>query len=163
MKLRDCSLSDLGELDCGYACGELPSGAHLKVLAVRLAGAADRSSNPIFELASAVIMAGLEAWRPWALILDLRGLEYSWGDQMENVLQTAERWYEPLQPTLAAFGGESTPREFPVAVVVSDLNRDGFESLVREQMGREPRDLLFETLEDAIAALDARLVGFGGV
>ncbi len=158
LDLKDCTLSDLGQLDYGYARGSLPLSTH-PLLVVRLAGVLTNESNEIFDLAAAIIMAGMEAWQPWALILDLRGLDYSWGDWMQNVLAAAQHWHEPVQPVRNAFGGGLVPKQFPLAVVVSDLNREGLTSLVREQMHREPHDLLYESLEDAVRALDERLVG----
>jgi hypothetical protein len=50
-----------------------------------------------------------------------------------------------------------------MAVVVSELNRTGLTSLVKEELPRElgkemnPGDFLFETLEDALEAVDRRL------
>ena len=38
---------------------------------------------------------------------------------------------------------------FPLAAIVSDLNREGFASLVKDEMGGVPETFLFETLDDA--------------
>ena len=42
----------------------------------------------------------------------------------------------------------------PTAVAVSDLNRDGLTSLVGEEMFREPKQWLFESVELATEAVD---------
>lgn len=39
--------------------------------------------------------------------------------------------------------------DFPIAAIVSDLNRDGLASLVKEEMRSNPEALLFETMDDA--------------
>jgi hypothetical protein len=88
---------------------------------------------------TAMIVAGLEAWRPEALILDLRQLRYSWGDEMHDTLAAASGW---------------CGRSFPTAVVASGLNREALTSLVIQEMGGDPRKLLFESIEDAVAAVD---------
>jgi hypothetical protein len=158
LTLLDCALSDLGKMDYGFARAKLPRSQH-SLLVVRLKGAAsnDRSERGVFDYASAVIMAGLEAWKPTTLILDLRELTYAWGDEMVNVLGAADHWYQAVYPLQAAFGGENTPKHFPLAVVVSDANRDGLRSLVSDYMNKDPSLLLFESLEKAARALDDRM------
>jgi hypothetical protein len=158
LHLQECALSDLGELGHRFARGPLPRSQH-PLLVVRLEGTASNQTAQIFDLAAATVMAGLEAWQPWALILDLRALAYTWGDRMQNVLAVAQYWYEPHRPVRRAFGGEEVPMEFPLAVVVSDLNRDGLESLVRDEMHLDPRTLLFDSQEVAARVLDQALEG----
>jgi hypothetical protein len=156
--LRDCALSDLGKLDYEFAQGDLPRSNH-PLLVVRLFGVADNREGGVYSLASAIVMGGLEAWQPSAVILDLRGLDYSWGDRMQNVLGVPQRWYEPVYPMRAIFGGDQVPKLFPLAVVVSDLNREGLVSLVRDELQEQPDELLFESIEDAARALDDKLAG----
>ena len=157
-RLVPCALSDFGHLNHRYQRGVLPSSEH-PFLVVTIEGKADNHENETYSLAAAIIIAGLEAWEPFAVVLDLRGLEYSWGDMMSNVLGTASRWYEPYYPIRAAFGGEKTPREFPMAVVTSDLNREGLESLLRDYMQRDPDRVLYRSFEDAVRSVDAQLKG----
>jgi hypothetical protein len=47
-------------------------------------------------------------------------------------------------------------------VVVSDLNRVGFTSLVADEMQMEPSNVLFETMETAVEFLD-NAVSDGGL
>jgi hypothetical protein len=157
LDLQPCSLSDLGELGHGFARATLPSGHPL--LVIRLEGTASNKTDATFDLAAAIVMAGLEAWQPWALILDLRGLDYSWGDRMQNVLDAAQRWYEPLYPLRRAFGGERLSERFPLALLTSELCRDGLASLLRDEMHLEASALLFESLDEAAVALDLTLEG----
>jgi len=47
----------------------------------------------------------------------------------------------------------------PVAVIRSDLNREGLTSLVRDEMDENPQEWLHESLEDAVTAIDRKLAG----
>jgi hypothetical protein len=96
-----------------------------------------------FAFMNAMIVAGLEAWRPDALILDLRHLRYEWGDEMAGTLGAAWDW---------------SRNPFPTAVVTSDLNRAGLASLVEQEMGADPQEWLFGSIDDAVAAVDYQLV-----
>ncbi len=158
LNLQPCALSDLGELHYRFARSRLPQ-SQLQLLVVALEGAAGNEADEIFDLASAIVMAGLEAWQPWAAILDFRGLAYSWGDRMQNVLLAPQRWYEPLWPVRKAFGGERVPEQFPFAVLTSELNREGLVSLLRDEMNLDPRRFLFETPDAAARVLDESLEG----
>jgi hypothetical protein len=160
LDLVACALSDFGHLSYRYQRGILPVSDH-PLLVVTIDGKADNHENETYSLAAAIIIAGLEAWEPFALVLDLRGLDYSWGDAMSSVLGTASRWYEPHYPIRAAFGGDKTPKEFPMAVVTSDLNREGLESLVRDYMNRDPAPLLYQSFDAAVRYLDDLLKGVG--
>lgn len=154
--VEPCSLSDLGALGHRYARGVLPSGH--PVLVVRLEGSADLGIDEVFDLASAIVMAGLEAWEPAGLVLDLQALTYEWGDRMQKVLAAPQRWYEPLFPRLRA-SSEGLPERFPLAVLTSALCREGLTSLIREELQADPAEILFDSIEEATAALDRALAG----
>jgi hypothetical protein len=157
-QLRPCALTDLAKMDYSFARGELPRSQH-PVLVVRLSGAASNRSDEagIYDYASAIIMAGLEAWQPSTLVLDLQALEYSWGDRMSNVLGAAQHWYQAVYPMRAVFGGPVVPKDFPVAVIVSAANQEGLGSLLTDYLHKDPSALLYTSLDDAIRALDARM------
>jgi hypothetical protein len=158
MNLESCSLADLGNIQYEFAKGSLPTTGHA-LLVVRLAGSVSNQPENAdgFGLASAIIMAGLEAWQPWAAVLDLQRLKYEWGDEMQNVLSAPRRWYAAVYPFRAALTGEKLPKEYPLAVVISDGNRAGLSSLAREEPGVDPSLILCESISDAVAALDLRL------
>jgi hypothetical protein len=156
--LQPCALSDLGQVKHSYSRGRLLDSKQ-PVLAIRIEGDADSPNESVFDLAAAIIMAGLEAWQPWAVVLDLRAFKYSWGDEMQNALSAPQRWYGTVSPVRAAFSGDKLPTEIPLAVIVSELNRDGLASLLREQMHEDPSALLYESIDDAFGALDKRLLG----
>ena len=118
------------------------------------------------EFMSAIVKAAVEAWKPVALILDLRQLKYEWGDEMNGLFYACDS-FQPgpltlrsifgVYPDLAESELSKMTKEslsFPTAVIVSELNRTGMTSLVKDEMGKSPDDLLFETLEDALAAVD---------
>ncbi len=124
---------------------------------------------------SAIIKAAVEAWEPVALIMDLRQLKYRWGDEMTKPFRACAPFQAGSTMLRSIFGSypnlvESDLKKitneslaFPMAVVVSELNRTGLTSLVKDELRRElgkemnPSDFLFETLEDALAAVDRRL------
>ena len=59
--------------------------------------------------------AALAAYEPMALILDLSGLHYEWGDDMDQVLSAGESTY--------------VDGSFPMALVVGDKCREGLRTL----------------------------------
>jgi hypothetical protein len=115
---------------------------------------------------SAIIKAAVEAWKPVALILDLRRLKYEWGDEMSQPFNACDSFQPgPLSlrsifkvyPDLVESELSKMTKEslaFPLAVVVSEINRTGLTSLVRQELSKDPNDLLFENLEDALTAVD---------
>jgi len=149
LRLEPCTLAELGSLAYTFSRGAIGEKA---LLVAHLSGELSNDVSSAFGLASAIIMAGLEAWQPSALILDFRGLVYEWGDQMESVLLAAERWSEGTWPV-----GDGAPAQFPMAVVVSEHNRQGLESLLTAMMDLEPRALLFDSIDAAAGALEGQL------
>ena len=158
LNFRECSLSDLGVLRYSFSRGELPQ-SRQPLLVIRLEGEASNDNDDMFDLASAIVMAGLEAWQPWSAILDLRALDYSWGDRMQNVLDAPQRWHVALYPIRRVFAGERLPEQFPTAFIASDLNHAGLEGLITQMMHLKSDDLLFESIEEAVRVLDRTLQG----
>ncbi|HEY3320970.1 MAG TPA: hypothetical protein VGP72_10935 [Planctomycetota bacterium] len=100
----------------------------------------DGEASPSFAYMDAMIAAGKAGWDPVALLLDLRKLRYEWGDEMGRTLSDAK-----------ASGFE---RQLPLAVVVSELNRAGLTSLIRDELFGKPEQWLCDSLEAALAMLD---------
>jgi hypothetical protein len=89
---------------------------------------------------TAMIKAGVEAFHPLVLILDLSRLTYEWGDEMADVLVAARDRYLGV--------------EFPIAVIVSDHCREGLTSLVKDEMNvGNPEDWLFDDWSSAFDAV----------
>jgi hypothetical protein len=130
------TLSNLSTAKYSFAHCVLPSEPDLKALLIAFDGEAGNSHEHFgtFALMRAVIAAGVAAWRPVAIVLDLQRLIYDWGDDMADALAVAH----PL----------------PIAVAVSDQNRDSLTSLIEQEMFSEPKKWLFGSVEQAIEAVD---------
>lgn len=152
------SLADLSPLRHAYFDGVLPHSGH-PVLKVSLIGQAgnEREHQGAFAAACARIVAGLEAWQPWAVILDLTSLRYEWGDEMQNVLTVADRWYESYRPLRQALSGGRLPEAFPTAVVTSADNADALKSLVTAECVEGV--VLCESVDEAVQIFDQMLEG----
>jgi hypothetical protein len=135
MDVTPCSLDELSHIQTTFGRCSLPSVSRCEALVVTFRGEVSNSREHFggFATMRAMVAAGVFAWSPQAVVLDLRGLVYEWGDNMAQVL-----------------AGDDLPR----AVVVSDLNREGLMSLVEQEMFAKPEDWLFESIEEAVAAVD---------
>lgn len=69
------------------------------------------------------------------LILDLRKLKYEWGNTILDIFN----------------------KGVPLLVVVSDLNREGFTSLMGTMLNTRPSEWLFESFDLAVQELERRL------
>jgi hypothetical protein len=93
---------------------------------------------------TAIIKAGLSAFEPLALIIDLREMKYEWGDLIIRALGAGDDQY--------------VEAPFPTAVLASELNREGLTSLITHEMeGESPAKWLYETLEGAMSALEEEI------
>ena len=100
-------------------------------------------SNADAAFMAGIVKAAQEAWPASALILDWRQLEYEWGDEIGKPID--------------AFGTcrvDGKNISAPTAVIISDLNRVGLTSLVKQEMGGNTDELLFNSLEEALVAVD---------
>ena len=161
--LQECAFSQLGKLDYSFARGTLPESSH-PFLVIRLSGSGSnrREEIGVYSYASAIVMAALEAWEPWAAILDLTHFEYEWGDRMSNVLAAPQRWYQTVHPLRAIFGGggADVPEQLPFGIVVSERNREPIASLASEYMHADI--LMRASLDEVVRELDAKLKGVLG-
>ena len=148
MKLHPRTFRELSSASFEYFTCDFPSGAHGEILIVAFAGEAGNSHEHCgtFSFMDAVIAAGIQAWQPCGLVLDLSRLRYEWGDEMQRTLEIGSSWYRG---------------KFPTAVVVSELNRAGLTSLVTKEMDQEPDEWLFETIDLAVSAVDSQNKGTG--
>jgi hypothetical protein len=95
------------------------------------------------DFMTGIIKAANEVWFVSALILDWRKLKYEWGNEI-------------AQP-MGALGIHRVNNKnisAPTAIIVSDLNSSGLTSLVNQEMDGKPEELLFNSLEEALAAVD---------
>lgn len=175
VKLTPCKFEDLCSLEYAlFTCPLVswPEFSEMKCLVVRFEGECGKGTSNTGQgfasFMSAIITAAIEAWEPVALILDLRELKYDWGDEMSAPFdlhkylfpeQLALRsifgnYAELKQPDLEQLGID--PLDLPFSVVVSEKNRTGLTSLVELELRvkKDPTTLLFERLEEAVAAVD---------
>jgi hypothetical protein len=140
MHITPHSLSDMSAARVSFGSCSIPSTPQDEVLVVAFEGEAGNTHehSGTFSFMRAMMEAGVAAWQPDAVILDLRGLIYAWGDNMVEVL--------------------AIDSSLPVAVVVSDLNREALTSLVAEEMFAQPREWLFESLDEAVTAVERDLL-----
>lgn len=108
-----------------------------------------------------VVWNAMCARRPDGLIMDFRGLQYEWGDNLTEPLA-----YHPDEKPESLIDGSddsafTKPRElsnFPVVYVASAFNREGLTSLLTDELNLPPSEYLFESVDAAIDAVTDRLV-----
>lgn len=143
MDLIKFDIKDLSAIKCEFHKTTMPSFHHLEVLVVKFIGECGHGSNNNEDAIymSAMIAAGFIACcYPQGLILDLSELKYEWGDMMSEVV-----W-----PPYNLISVSDKEIIYPFAVVISDLNRTGLTSLVKEEMMEKPNEYLFETFNEAL-------------
>jgi hypothetical protein len=142
----------------------------LKCIVIKFAGECGKGTSNrgggFASFMSAMIKAAIEAWRPMALVLDLRALKYEWGDEMSGPLRPPafleapglllrsifQEYPELIRSNLDEL--TKNPPQLPFSIVVSEKNKEGLTSLVRCEMGKAPNSLLFENIEAALMAVD---------
>ena len=103
--------------------------------------------KPDARLIVGITQAAATIWKADALILDLRGLDYQWGDDMEWVLS-------PLD----------SDRDVPFAIVGSDLCLPAISTLifgVNTQRSALEKENIFDDFEKAAAWVEAKLAWKG--
>jgi len=132
---------DLDELSAIRLSLERPSSSRRGPLIVRASGTYGHGSggNSDARYLDARLAAWTRAYGPSGVVLDFRELRYEWGDMMTAVIEAA-----------SVHGVECT-------LVVSDLCRAGLESLVRDEMRKEPADYLFEDVSQALARVERNI------
>lgn len=142
MQLVERQLSALSQLESrvyGVYDGDLDT--HVQVVAFSGEYGVGSAGNPDAAYMRAVVTSAAAAWDSVGVVLDLRELEYSWGNALMSVVQAAEYLHQ---------SDDDNP--FPVRIVVSDKCRDGLVSLF-EDMGDEESGWLHDTIDEAVAAV----------
>lgn len=121
-------------IECRLASCRLPSFPQENCLVVSFDGVIEDSNSHEsgYGYMHAMIGAGFAACNPAALILDLSGLRYESGDCMISILD----------------------QRLVTKVIVGDLNSTGLTSLIESVLFLNPREELFQRLEDALLACD---------
>lgn len=138
--------TDLGELsDIRYtfaiarSAAAEPSARDNEFLIIRFVGeyGGGSAGNSDATLMRAAVHLGRQAFDPTGIVLDLRDLDYYWGDMIADVLN--EAIVDNVRPS----------------VVVSDSCRDGMTSLISVELFSDPADWLFDSQEQALRAVTA--------
>jgi hypothetical protein len=135
IRFEPCSLADHPELTFSTAKGcfeDIPNSP--TVVLVRFDGWFEHDSTWM----SAVLRLAETAWRPSAVIVDVRGMYYEWGD------------------AIGAIGGDHGIRKY---LVVSARCRAGLTSFIECEWGCDPAEWLFDSIEAALGQCRADLIG----
>ncbi len=145
MKFAPLDISTFSEINATFASAD-DAATHSKILLAAFDGHAFNSHGQrSFRHIEALMAGNMVAIEPDAVILDLTNLKYEWGDEMAGVLFYCSN--HPIETGL----------KIPVAVVTSNLNRDGLTSLVLDEMLQSPDNWLFADLDAAINSIQHRL------
>jgi hypothetical protein len=149
-------LTDLSTIVHVYQGYFRPDETVMCALIVQFAGTYRTGSagNADARYMTAVASAGFEAWQPQGLVFDLRELKYEWGDRIERLIGFGRGKGSTLEAMLMGKERELKDTDIPVAIVTSALCRVGLEGLIRGEMGQDPRIWLFDSVEDALLAIE---------
>lgn len=155
MKIVQQTLEGISDVKTSFFTGVIDVPAKDKLLVIVF-----ESNSPVtredITYMNAMKLAGSEIWSPSAIILDLRKLHYGAGDTMAFLFKSP---YPPVQSQLQKIFEGEQKRSFQIIAVISDACRKGMTSLVSLEMSMNPSTLLFESIEEAIGAIQCRFEG----
>lgn len=137
LQLNDVQLEDLSDITCRFQIGTHQGASFArKVLVISFAGTYrdGAKGNPDGSFMFAMGNAGVEAFDPAAIVLDMSDLVYQWGDMLECVFDV---------------GGQ---RRLPSSIVVGPQCRVAIGTLcfgIHSKKDACQQDEIFDTLEDA--------------
>jgi hypothetical protein len=140
MQIRELNLHDLSTLTCRLSGVDLDDRTTVLIAAFHGQYGHGSAGNGDAAFMNANVLAGLAAYRPLCVILDLREMSYTWGNSLLNLFQDVE--------TLRGDGG---PIPFPILVVTSDLCRDAILTLF-SQTEPQAAPWHFRSLDSALDA-----------
>lgn len=151
-------LSDLSRIVHSFHILKSSGGSVVDALIIKFVGSygVGCKGNDDASYMCAVTSAGLEAWRPHALIFDFAELDYVWGDMLREVLSVGKGKVGVLEMlTLGKIAAisDAKPGDIPTFVVVSDRCRKAVGSLLVEEMSEDPAKWMFDSLETAVSAI----------
>jgi hypothetical protein len=148
MQFKAVSFRDLSRIEY-HLYLSVASDSYEEILLVRFTGVCGVGSSGADDaiFMRSVVVGALDAWSPFGLILDLRHLDYQWGDEMTGVLCGGDRHCGVSQ--------------LPTTVLVSNQCRTGLTSLVAQEMGEDPAHWLFDDLNSAAAELELKMRASG--
>ncbi len=134
MDIQKVELQDLASCICEYSICKLSTAS--KCLIITFDGVADNKHRSNYYYMSAMVAAGIKAWWPRAVVIDLTNLKYDFGDDLWDIV--------PERVEHCAF-------------VVSDLNRESITSLFNE-IGNYADGRLFDSVVEAVNAIDQQII-----
>ncbi|MDC0718111.1 hypothetical protein [Nannocystis bainbridge] len=145
LALREVRLTDLSALESEVLVPDDGARSGREFVIVRFRGAYRSGSQgqPDALYITAVVKMALAAWSASGLVVDLRELSYSWGDEMEWIFGLG-RWHAGARI------------HSPVAIVVGDACRAALMSLNAEAYQEQCRD----SLADALALLEQKQAAY---
>jgi len=154
MELTERNFEDYSSIRVTFSTGKLNClKCKRELLVIHFSSKTDVNHDDLC-LMNAMKLAASNIWFPEAIILDFRNLWYKWGDTMEFLFQSPYMACDtPLQKIFASQGGE----RILIKAVCSDKNREGLTSLIRDEMEEDLTQVLFESLDEAVNALEAEL------
>jgi hypothetical protein len=144
MEFKAVSFRELSEIEYNLYLAERPS-SYQEIMLVRFTGVSGIGSRGTDDAVfmRTVLVAALDAWSPFGLVLDLSHLDYRWGDDMTGVLCGGDQY--------------CAVSRLPTTVIVSNQCRTGLTSLVAQEMGEDPAHWLFDDLESALVELEIKM------
>lgn len=143
MKFFSIDITQWSDVKATFSVAEDPRiGTH--TLLARFSGEASNQRPHSYDQIIALMAANMVVVESDAVILDFTDLKYEWGDEMGGVLYYCS--HHPMYADL----------RIPVAVITSELNREGLTSLVRDEMWEDPNNWLFSDLDSAIKWIEPR-------
>jgi len=147
-QLQELTLGSLSSIEVSFFSAPSRAADYYDLLVVKFRGHYRRGSSgtPDALFMSAMAEAGIVAWGPAGLILDLSELEYEWGELLETVFAAGESHY-----------GDS---RFPQAVIVGPHSEKAVRTLVVGLDSTEPLECigwLFRDLDSAWSYVEAQL------
>lgn len=140
MDFQPLDISKLSKIEATFGTAE-EAETYSVILLAKFVGQASNSHHSCYRHIEVMMAGNMVAAVPDAVILDFSELEYEWGDEMGGVLFYCSN--HPIETCV----------RIPVAVVTSELNRDGLTSLVRDEMHQPLEEWLVDSVEDAIALI----------
>lgn len=145
--LQDCSDVKVSFFTVRSSSGGRDSGEGILVIA--FASKTDVNATDL-SFMNGMKLAAAHVWYPRAIVLDFRELHYVWGDTMHSLFLSPY----PVSPLREIFLGN---KPFPIVAICSEHNIEGLTSLVQKEMSLDPSRMLFRSVEEAIAAVEAEL------
>jgi hypothetical protein len=156
MQLTERTLEQISDVKVSFRTSQLTARVGQKHEELLIIGF--KSDQPVnhtdLSFMRAMQLAAAQIWSPLGIVLDLRELQYNGGDMMSALF--CDPYRQPVTTVEKVFF-ERQGKRFPIVAVVGPQNKDKLETLVRLEMSSHTEMVLFESLEEAAAAVASQL------